>query len=92
MARPEITGRAVPLAALSIAEFCRSYGFSRATFYNLIAAGEGPELLRVRSRVFITPEAAARWRKRHTVPARMSVYGLAKSRKPHKITPVTGRL
>ena len=70
MARPEITGRAVPLAALSIAEFCRSHGFSRATFYNLIVAGEGPELLRVRRRVLITPEAAVRWRKRHTAPAR----------------------
>ena len=69
MARPEITGRAIPRAAFSIDEFCRSHGFSRATFYNLTAAGEGPELLRVRRRVFITPEAAARWRKRHTVPA-----------------------
>ncbi len=75
MVRPEITGRAIPRAAFSIDEFCRSHGFSRATFYNLTAAGEGPELLRVRRRVFITPEAAARWRKRHTVPARASVYG-----------------
>ena len=75
MARPEITGRAIPRAAFSIDEFCRSHGFSRATFYNLTAAGEGPELLRVRRRVFITPEAAARWRERHTVPARASVHG-----------------
>lgn len=69
MALPEITGRAVPLAALSIAEFCYAHGISRATFYNLIAAGEGPELLRVRRRVLITPAAAVRWRKRHTRPA-----------------------
>ena len=69
MARPEITRRAAPLAALSIAEFCRSHGFSRATFYNLLVAGEGPELLRVRRRVLITPEAAVRWRERHTRPA-----------------------
>jgi predicted DNA-binding transcriptional regulator AlpA len=74
MARPEITGRAIPRAAFSIDEFCRSHGFSRATFYNLIAAGEGPELLRVRNRVLITPGAAARWRKRHTAPARASVH------------------
>ena len=69
MARPE-TSREVPLAAHSIDEFCHSHGFSRATFYNLVAAGEGPELLRVRRRVFITPEAAVRWRQRHTAPAR----------------------
>jgi len=75
MARPEITGHAISRAAFSINEFCRSHGFSRATFYNLIAAGEGPELLRVRNRVLITPEAAARWRRRHTVRARASVHG-----------------
>jgi hypothetical protein len=69
MARPEITGRAIPCSAFSIVEFCRSHGFSRATFYNLTAAGEGPELLRVRGRVLISAEAAARWRKRHTARA-----------------------
>ena len=65
MARPEITGR----AAFSIAEFCAAHGFSRATFYNLQADGQAPEVMRVRGRVLISAEAAARWRKRRTARA-----------------------
>ena len=63
-------GRGAPRAAYSIIEFCQSHGFSRATYYNLKAHGEGPDETHVRGRVLITEESARRWRKRRTARAR----------------------
>ena len=67
MARGEISWPKIAPAAFSIDEFCTAHGFSRrATFYNLQAEGQAPDVMRVRGRVLITAEAAARWRKRKT--------------------------
>ena len=60
----------VSRAALTIAEFCASHGFSRAMFYKLMAQGLGPETFRVGRKVLISAEAAARWRRQRTQSAR----------------------
>lgn len=51
------------LCAFSIAQFCKAHGISRGTFYNLAAQGLAPREMRVGSRVLITVESAADWRK-----------------------------
>jgi predicted DNA-binding transcriptional regulator AlpA len=48
--------------AYGIASFCAAHNISRATFYNLLRAGEAPRLMRVGTRVLISREAAADWR------------------------------
>ena len=54
--------RTPPTALFSIASFCVAHGISEAFFHKLREQGLGPDLMRVGSRVFITHEAAARWR------------------------------
>jgi predicted DNA-binding transcriptional regulator AlpA len=46
----------------TVPEFCESHGFSRAFFYKLLKEGNGPKLMRLRKRVFITKESAKEWR------------------------------
>jgi hypothetical protein len=58
--------RASPLlerAAYTIREFCDAHRISKSTYYNLRKQGLGPDEARVRDRVIITMEAAARWRR-----------------------------
>jgi hypothetical protein len=58
-------GCAPPLlerAAYTIREFCDAHRISRSFYYNLRKQGLGPDEARVRHRVIITMEAAARWR------------------------------
>jgi excisionase family DNA binding protein len=43
--------------------FCKAHGISRRTFYNLIRSGKGPHLMHVGTRVLISREAAADWRR-----------------------------
>jgi hypothetical protein len=50
--------------AYSIPEFCRRHGISHGTYYNLKALGLGPREGRAMSRVIISTEAAADWRRR----------------------------
>lgn len=51
-------------SAFSIEQFCESHGnISRAYFYKLLAAGQGPRLMKVGRRVLISEEAAADWRR-----------------------------
>jgi predicted DNA-binding transcriptional regulator AlpA len=50
--------------AFSIPEFCRRHGISRSAFYNALAAGTGPRIMKVGSRTLISREAAAEWRRR----------------------------
>src|SRR4051812_49131960 len=50
--------------ATSISSFCISHGISRSTYYNLKALGDAPREMRVGSRVLITEEASAEWRRR----------------------------
>lgn len=72
---PEVTGRrgrgkALPKTpndqrdAWSIDEFCTRNSISRSTYYNIRKLGQGPRETRVMSRVLITRENAAAWRRK----------------------------
>ncbi len=68
MPRPEVTGRrvgeAANLDAYSIDEFCARHGpISRAHYYNMKKLGLGPREMHLGTRVLITAEAAAEWRR-----------------------------
>jgi predicted DNA-binding transcriptional regulator AlpA len=60
---------AADVLALSIPEFCRRHGISRAHFYNLSKTGDAPAVMRVGRRTLISVEAAAEWRRRMEVMA-----------------------
>ena len=49
--------------AYTIPEFCARHRISRPFLYKLFERGSGPRVMRVGSRVLITREAAADWRK-----------------------------
>jgi hypothetical protein len=67
MTRPEVTGRKLSVAvaddadAFSIQAFCRRHGFSPQLFYK--NRSEMPATFRVGTRVLISREAAAAWRR-----------------------------
>jgi hypothetical protein len=72
MARPEVTGRkpgatdtGPPIERLvfSVDEFCAAHGISRWTYYEMRKDGTGPHEMRIGHRIFISVEAAAKWRK-----------------------------
>ena len=54
--------RAEPTAVYSRAGFCAAHGLSESFYHKLQNEGQGPDELRVGSRVFVSFEAAARWR------------------------------
>ncbi len=47
----------------TIDEFCIEHRICRATFYNLKKQGSAPAIMRVGSRVLVSKEAAAAWRR-----------------------------
>ncbi len=49
--------------AFTVSEFCARNGLSRAGFYLRRKAGQGPCEMRVMSRIRISKEAAAEWRR-----------------------------
>ena len=49
---------------MSVAEFCRDHGISRALFYELLKDGRGPTVAKVGRRTLISSEAAEAWRRR----------------------------
>jgi hypothetical protein len=49
--------------AYSIDEFCLRHGISHGTYYNLKNRGLGPREARAMTRVLITKESAAAWRR-----------------------------
>jgi hypothetical protein len=49
--------------AYSIDEFCRAHGISRAHYFNIQKRGAGPRTMSVGSRVLISRESAADWRR-----------------------------
>jgi len=51
------------IEAYSITEFCAAHRISRATFYNLIKAGQAPRLMAVGGRRLVSKEAAEAWRR-----------------------------
>jgi hypothetical protein len=63
--------RAPSSYAFTIQEFCSAFRLSRSQFYKLKARGEGPDMARAGDRtVFISAEAAQRWRKQREKAAR----------------------
>jgi hypothetical protein len=56
-------------AAFSIDEFCAGHGISRAMFYVLKKTGKAPVEMKVGTRVLISIEAAAAWRRQMEVEA-----------------------
>ena len=54
--------------AYSIEEFCRTHGISRAHYFNISKRGEGPRTMHVGSRVLVSEEAAADWRRAREAP------------------------
>ena len=50
-------------AAYNIREFCEAHRISESMYYKLRAEGLGPREARALSKVFITQEAAAAWRR-----------------------------
>jgi hypothetical protein len=68
MARSEVTGRkpinaADHVDAFSVAEFCARHRISTQMFYKLRSQGLMPLTFRVGTRVLISSEAAAAWRR-----------------------------
>ena len=51
-------------SAFTIGEFCARNGFSRATYYNLRNAGQGPREMHIGVGVRISHEAAEEWRRK----------------------------
>jgi predicted DNA-binding transcriptional regulator AlpA len=49
---------------LTVDEFCLAHRICRATFYNLQKQSQAPAIMRVGSRVLISRESAAEWRRR----------------------------
>jgi hypothetical protein len=70
MARPEVTGRKLPKPnaaedadAYSVEEFCARHRISSQLFYKLRPKGLMPVTFNVGTRVLISKEAAAAWRR-----------------------------
>lgn len=49
---------------LTVDEFCLTHKICRATFYNLQKQNLAPAIMRVGSRVLVSQEAAAAWRRK----------------------------
>jgi predicted DNA-binding transcriptional regulator AlpA len=49
--------------AFDIPTFCHRHHISRSALYKAIKAGAGPRVMRLGSRVLISKEAAADWRR-----------------------------
>jgi len=60
----EINYQSVQPCADSVDQFCVDHNISKATFYNLLKEGTGPETFKVRNRRLVSKEAGARWRKK----------------------------
>lgn len=59
--RPAANPEGIALGALSVKQFCQSYGISRTTFYALVKDGRGPALMRPGGRTLISRKAAEAW-------------------------------
>ena len=58
-----------PRAAFTIAEFCDAHRISRSKLYQLFDAGNGPRVMRIGTKVLITADAAADWRREREAEA-----------------------
>lgn len=57
------------MGAKSIEKFCEEHGFSRATYYNLKAAGKAPREMAIGARRVISDESAEVWRREREAEA-----------------------
>lgn len=58
--------------AFTIDEFCHAHRISRAHFYNLQKDGTAPRTMRLGSRVLISAESAADWRREREADSQKS--------------------
>ncbi len=79
MARPEVSGRkpnhpnpSIDADAFSINEFCERHRISRQLFYRLKAMGLMPVTFKLGTRVLISREAAAAWRRAREAATQMA--------------------
>ena len=63
IARPRNRGPPTPPAAYTIATFCVAHHLSESFYFKLKTQGLGPREMRVGSRILISFEAAADWRR-----------------------------
>jgi hypothetical protein len=49
--------------AYTVDQFCQRHGLSHSFFYKLKAKGVGPRTIKLNSKILITKEAAADWRR-----------------------------
>jgi excisionase family DNA binding protein len=56
-------------AAFTIAEFCEAHRISRSKLYQLFKNGTGPAVIRIGTKVLISREAAASWRRERETPS-----------------------
>ena len=59
--------------AVSITDFCKAHGISRAHFYNLRKIGKAPKTLVVGRRRLVADEAAVAWRRAMEEPVAANV-------------------
>lgn len=59
----QTTETAPPLQAYTVLEFCRAHRLSESLYYKLRKAGHGPRETKLNSKVTISVEDAATWRK-----------------------------
>lgn len=53
---------------LSVYEFCKQSGISRALFYKLVREGKGPRIMKVGRRTLVSCQAAEEWQHTMEVP------------------------
>jgi hypothetical protein len=63
------TALAVPLGAMTIAQFCASNGISRSRYFEDQRAGLGPKIFKNGAHTRISIESAAEWRAQRTAAA-----------------------
>jgi excisionase family DNA binding protein len=71
--KPQTNRPDVPLKAMSISDFCRSYRIGRDLFYDLLRQGKGPATMLLGTRRLISYEAAEAWRLAREAETAMAV-------------------
>ena len=57
------------IAAYTVDEFCKAHRLGRSKLYQLWAGGDGPRMMRVGTKILISVEAAADWRREREAAA-----------------------
>ena len=60
----EANAEATERKTFTVVQFCNDHNISRSMFYELLADGRGPAVMKVGARTLISIEAAAAWRRR----------------------------